>query len=167
MVAPWHNQNKLYNKIMKESIKVKGHYRFVKRNIYTGKITGVYEYDNLIPLVGRSAIINNMFNVAPTYDLLANYVALGSGTNAPANADTTLQTEVYRNLAASRSEADNVGYLTGFFTATETDGTYREAGVFMNATGVAGSGVLLSRVAINITKSSSESLSLDWTFTIA
>jgi hypothetical protein len=151
---------------MKESITLKGHYRFTKRNIYTGEITGVYEYDNIIPTVGRSAIVNNIFNVAPTYDLLANYVALGSGTNVPANGDTTLQTEVYRNLVASRSEDNNIGYLTGFFSATETDGTYREAGVFMNATSIANSGVLLSRVAINITKSSSESLTVDWTFTI-
>ena len=152
---------------LNDKIKMTGVYTFTIRDTKTGKIKRTYKYTNLIPTVGRSAIINNIFNVSPTNTLLANYVALGSGTNAPANGDTTLQTEVYRNLVASRSEDNNTGYLTGFFNAIETTGTYREAGVFMNASATANSGVLLSRVAINITKSSSESLTLDWELLIS
>ena len=152
---------------IKDNIKMKGHYKFTIRDAVTGEIKRVYEYDNLIPTVGRAMIVNNLTNVAPTNSMLVNYAALGSGTTAPANADTTLQTEVYRNLVASRSEADNVGYVTAFFNATETTGTYKEAGIFCDATGIANSGILLSRVAINITKSSSESLTLDWSITIS
>ena len=151
---------------MKDDITLIGKYTFTIRDIKTGKVKRVYKYKNIVPTTGRSAIINNIFNVSPTNTLLANYVALGSGTNAPANTDTQLQTETYRNLVASRSEDNNIGYLTGFFNATETTGTYREAGIFMNATATANSGVLLSRVAINITKSSSESLTCDWELTL-
>jgi len=123
--------------------------------------------DNIIPTVGRTMIANNLTSVSPTNVMLANYIALGSGTNTPANADTTLQTETYRNAVASRTNASNIAYVTGFFSATETSGTYREAAIFSNGTGSANSGVLVSRVAINVTKSTSETLTIDWTLTIS
>ena len=150
-----------------EKLSMVGHYRFTIRDAETGRVKRVYTYKNLIPTVGRTMIANNLTDSSPDNTMLANYVALGSGTNAPANGDTTLQTESYRNAVASRTNANNVAYITGFFSATETTGTYREAGIFCNGTASADTGVLLSRVAINITKSSSETLTVDWTITIS
>lgn len=123
--------------------------------------------ENIVPTVGRTMIANNLTDSTPDNSMLANYIALGSGTNTPANGDTTLQTETYRNAVASRTNASNVAYITGFFSAVETSGTYREAGIFCNGTGSANTGVLLSRVAINVTKSASETLTIDWTLTIS
>jgi hypothetical protein len=146
---------------------LKGHYRFTKRDIKTGKVTGVYLYENIIPTVARTALVNLICNATPTNpSMLANYVALGTGVTAPANGDTSLQTETYRNLVASMDTDANIGYITGFFNATEASGTFKEAGVFCAGTAIANSGILLSRVAINITKSGSESLTVDWTLTI-
>lgn len=149
-----------------EQAQTKGVYRITKRDKYN-RVIGLYYADNLLPTVGRTNIVNNIFSNAPTYSALVNYAGLGTGTNAPANADTTLQTETYRNAIASRTNANNVGYATAFFSATECSGTYREAGLFQAGTGTANSGVLLSRVAINITKSLTESLTLDWSLTLA
>lgn len=121
---------------------------------------------NIIPTVGRSTIAENMSSATPTNGVLVNKVELGSGTNVPANTDTALQTPVYRNNVASRTNANNVAYLTGFFAATEAVGTHKEAGLYVDGTTTLGDGVLMSRVAINIIKSSSETLTLDWTVTI-
>lgn len=150
-----------------EKVALKGIYTFTVRDAATGRIKRTYKYENLVPTVGRTMIANNLTNASPTNVMKITHAALGSGTNAPVNGDTTLQTETYRNAIASITNASNVGYATGFYTATETSGTYRECAIFSNGTGAANSGVLLSRVAINITKSTSETLTLDWTLTIS
>ena len=138
------------------------------RDVKTGKIKRVQKYHNLIPTVGRTAIANWLTNASPSpATLRVNYVALGSNVAAPANGDTQLGTETYRNTVASETNASNVAYITGFFSATETSGTYREAGLFIAGTASANSGTILSHVSINITKSSSETLTLDWTITIS
>lgn len=129
--------------------------------------TEVVEIANIIPTVGRTMIANNLCDASPDNDMLIDYCALGTGTNTPVNGDTTLQTETYRNAVASRTNAQNIGYITGFFSATEVTGTFREAGIFSDATASANSGQLVSRVAINITKSGTETLTLDWTLTIS
>ena len=112
-------------------------------------------------------IANNLTDTTPDNVMYVKKVALGSGTNTPANGDTTLQTETYRNDVASRTNASNIGYVTGFFSSTEVSGTFREAGLFSDGTASANTGILVSRVAINITKSLSESLTIDWTLTIS
>lgn len=150
----------------KEKVCLKGHYKFTLRDIHTGEVQ-VFEYENLIPTVGRTMIANNLANTSPTNVMYAKYIELGSGTTAPANGDTTLETSVYRNAVASRTNASNIAYVTAFFNATETSGTYREAGIFCDGTASAGTGVLLSRVAINVTKTTSQTLTIDWTLTIS
>lgn len=134
----------------------------------TGKVKRVIKYHNLVPTVGRTAIASYLGNVTGSpATMYPNYCALGSGTNAPVNGDTTLQTETFRNTVASRTNANNIAYITGFFSATSTSGTFREAGLFIAGTASVNSGTLFSRVAINITKSTSETLTLDWTVTIS
>lgn len=152
---------------IKDKVSLKGVYTFTIRDAKTGRIKRVMTVENIIPTVGREMLANNLTAASPTNTPRVTHVALGSGTNAPANGDTTLQTETYRNAAASRTNVNNVAYVTGFFSATETSGTYREVALFCNGTGSADSGVLLSRVAVNITKSTSETLTIDWTLTIS
>lgn len=140
------------------------------RDALTGKIKLIQKRHNLIPTAGRAAIANQLTSSSPSPDpLRINNCAVGTGTNAPANSDTQLQTESYRNNVASETNSTNVAYVTGFFGATECNGTYREAGLFIagSGTGNPNTGTLLSRVAINITKSNTETLTLDWTITIS
>lgn len=124
-------------------------------------------FENIIPTVGRTMIANNLTSASPTNVMKLTHCALGSSSTSPTNADTQLGTEVYRNAIASLSNANNVGYATGFFTTTETTGTYAECGIFSNGTGTANSGVLLSHVLISITKTNTQTLTLDWTLTIS
>lgn len=150
-----------------ENIGLKGKYKFTFRDAVTGKVTKVKFYENLIPTVARTMIANNLTNTVPTNVMRINYTALGTGTNAPANGDTKLQTESYRKLVASETNSANKGYCTAFYTAVECNGTYREAGLFSDATATADSGILFSRVAINITKTITESLTIDYEITIS
>ena len=148
-------------------VKMYGVYKFTLRDINTGEVT-VKEYKNLIPTVGRAAIASWLTNSSPTpASMRLNYTALGTGTTAPANGDTQLQTETFRKAIASETNSNNIAYATAFYTAPEVSGTFKEAGIFMNATGTANSGTLFSRVAIDITKTTSQTLTIDYTITIS
>lgn len=130
--------------------------------------TEVIVKKNLLPTVGRAAVAHHLTSASPNpSSLRVNYVALGSGSTTPANGNTQLNTEVYRNTTASQTNSNNTAYITGFFSAVETTGTYAEAGLFIGASGTANSGSLFSHVLISITKSATETLTVDWTVTIS
>lgn len=138
------------------------------RDAVTNKVKRVYNFKNLLPTVGRTAIANNLANTSPTPpSVLVNYCAVGTNATAAANGDVQLGTEVARNTIASRTNSSNIAYITGFFAATEAVATLREVGFFINGTATVNSGTLLSRVIINITKSGTETLTLDLTLTIS
>lgn len=150
-----------------EGAMARGQYDITIRHAVSGIPLRSYRYVNLVPTVGRTMIANNLTSASPTHSMLITHCALGSSGTAPANADTQLGTEVYRNAIASLSNSANVAFATGFFNAAETSGTYAEAGIFSNGTGTANTGVLVSHVALSVTKSTSETLTLDWSFTLS
>lgn len=122
--------------------------------------------ENIVPTVGRTMIANNLTDATPTNSMLISHAALGTDGTTPANGDTTLGTETYRNAIASLTNGSNVGYATAFFNATEVTGTFAEAGIFSDGTGSVDTGILVSHVLISVTKSSSETLTIDWELTI-
>ena len=132
-----------------------------------GPVIRTYKYSNIVPTVGRTMIANNLTSASPTNVMKITHGALGSSATIPANGDTQLGTEVYRNAIASITNSANTAYATAFYSAAETSGTYAEAGIFCNGTGTVNSGVILSHVSISITKSSSVTLTLDWTLLIS
>lgn len=152
---------------LKEALKIRGHLRCTIRDAKTGKVKRVYEYDNILPTVGRQMLADNLTNGSPDNTPRITHVALGSDATAVANGDTILGTETYRNTVASQTNAGHIAYFTGFFDATETTGTYNEAGLFADGTGSADTGILFSHVNISITKSAVETLTIDWTVTIS
>lgn len=103
-----------------------------------------------------------------TYTGVINYCALGTGSAAGAAGDTQLGTEVFRKLISSGTYSANAAFISTFFTATETTGTYGEVGHFIDGTGSANSGRLFSRIGdpdtteLPVVKSSSESLTIDY-----
>ena len=150
-----------------EGVKIKGVAKFTIRDAKTGRIKRVHEYHNLVTTVGRTMLADNLTNSSPDDTPRITHVALGSDATAPVVADTTLGTETFRNAVASQTNADNVAFFTGFFGATEVTGTFNESGIFANGTGSADSGILFSHVAISITKSNTETLTIDWTITLS
>lgn len=122
--------------------------------------------ENIIPTAGRSVLAQRLANTT-TYTGIINKVGLGSNSTPVANGDTILGTETYRNAAASLTYANNIAYITGFFTAAEVSGTFAEAGLFIDGTASANTGQLFSHVLIAVTKSAAQTLTIDWTLTIS
>lgn len=150
-----------------DGLSVKGRLKITVRNA-DGSIAEEREVDNLVVTAGKAAIANHIASGAPSPSALrVNKIAIGTGTNSPAAGDTQLQTETFRKDTASANSVSNVATVTAFYTAAETSGTFREAGLFMGGTASANTGTLLSRVAINITKTTAQTMTIEWTITIS
>lgn len=153
---------------IQNNLQLTGIYRFTIRDAKTGEIKRVQEYKNLITTAGRAALASHLTSASPSPTTIRiNYVALGTNAAAPANGDTQLGTETYRNAVASETNASNVAYVSGFFGATEVSGTLNEVGLFIAGTATANSGTLFSHAAISVTKSTTETLTIDYTITIS
>lgn len=153
-------------KVIEVARKLKLPYMRLVRILNSMCSTHVVEAQNILPTVGRTAIMDHLTNASPSpSSLRINKVALGTGTTTPANADTTLDTETYRNNVASQTKSNNIGYVTGFFSATETSGTFKEVGLFINGSAGADTGTLFSHATIDTTKTTLQTLTIDYTIT--
>lgn len=127
----------------------------------------VIEVHNKIPAVLRNELAKLIAGqtVVPTFK--SNYIALGTGSVAPADLDVKLGTETKRGLWTMRTATDNVAYLDKFFTSTEVGGmSFFEAGAFVDGTASVDTGYLLSRVLVNLSISATETLTVNATFTL-
>ena len=153
-----------------QSVKEKKHYTLQQMYADLRQISAVQVLDihNIIPTAGRAVIAKWLIG-DNTYDadIGANYGSLGTGTTAPANGDTQLATETYRKARSSEAQSNNVAVLSMFYTATEVNGTFEEAGWHIAGSGSANSGQLLSRFLTgSIVKSVTETLTVESTLTI-
>lgn len=127
------------------------------------------DQDNVICNTGKNAIIAQLAGTN-TVTLAPGYGAVGTGAGTPAATDTTLFTESARVVLAVGAVASNVATLKYFFNSSQGNGTLTNMGVFHHgnastATSSADTGILLSKVAITTTKTSSETLTLLFTLT--
>ncbi len=143
-----------------------GIYRFTLEDVKTGKKIVKY-YQNIITTVAFTMITNNLVDPTPDNDMLVSHAALGSDDTAVAIGDTTLGTETYRNAIASMTNSANIAYMTAFFNQTEVTGTFKEAGIFSDGAAGADTGILISHVNIDVTKTNVQKLTIDWTLTLA
>ena len=153
--------------IKEKPIKIIGTIVATIRDGKTGKIKRVYKKKfNLIVTVGRSVLAQRLANVT-TYSGVINYGALGTSQTPPANSDTQLGAEVYRKTVASATYSNNIAYISFFYTAAETSGNYKEFGTFIDGSATPNSGKLFTHVAVDWTKTTSETLTVDVTYTIS
>jgi len=146
-----------------EAIKMTGAVEIVCRDALTGKVKWIENVKNMVVTTAKNNIAAALAGSAVANKGKITYCAMGTGTTAPALADTALESELGRKLVSVRSASANVATFQTFFTTSEVVGTLREAGLFGDdATAIADSGVLFCRTAINRTKSSSDTLTLTW-----
>lgn len=137
------------------------------RDAKTGKLKFKKLVDNMFVTAGKNSLADALRGTTANNKGIITYCALGTGSTAPALADTTLQTEIVRKLVSVRSVSGNVATFQTFFTTAEGNGSLREAGLFGDdASSTANSGTLFARVAINRTKTSGDTLTLTWSITI-
>lgn len=153
---------------VKDKLKISGKVEMVFTNVKTGKVRK-YKTHNMFVLYGKNAIAQRLSGQSGGE---ITYCALGTGTTAPTQSDTSMETELARKLVSVRSYSGNTATFRTFFTTSEGNGTLKEAGLFGNgvgrtATSSSGTGQIFCRTAIDRTKTSSDTLSLNWTITIA
>ena len=133
---------------------------------YAGSLK-VWKGHNIVPLVLRSFFASLIAGNDPITTFKANYCALWSGSIPPSNSDTTLQTETIRGIFSNRYSADNIAYLDKFRNSSEVGGqTFNEVGVFVDWTVTTDSWYLLSRILMNETMTSTETLTINVSITI-
>ena len=132
-----------------------------------GTVKEVRKGKNVITNVGKAQVAGLINGVVTTP---FKYIAIGTGTTAPAATDTALATETHRKLADSVSRATtNVANDTAVLVATFSGYTGTEAvtesGVFDASSG----GNMLCRQtfsAINVNWSAGDSLQITWKITV-
>ena len=146
---------------MLDKITLKGH-ALIEVVHDSGRID-IYEYDNIIVTTGRDRIAA-LF--AQDSSAFPSHIAIGTGSVAVVVGDTALGTEVKRNAIGADSAISGVATFRVFFSKSDANGnTIAEAGVFDQSSG----GTMFSRLLISptITKTSSVSINITWTYTFA
>lgn len=125
-----------------------------------GKTVAVYENKNIICDAGFAALVAILGNDYGGSGAITE-MALGDGVGTPASGDTALFNEVYRNATASSTSFGPTVICTAFYTESEVDGTFTEFGNFVDDT------ELWSHVNISWTKTDTETLTVQCTYTLA
>jgi hypothetical protein len=118
--------------------------------------------DNLVVDAGKAHIADRLSS-SPGGAAMG-WMAIGTGSTAPAAANTALGTEIDRNATTSITDAANVvTYLGNWAAGDGTNSAIAEAGIF-NASSV---GTMLARATFTaINKGASDTLAITWTVTV-
>jgi len=141
-------------------------YRWLMGQLEHKHKTAELVVENVTTTVGRAALITRLVGTN-TYTGNVTHCALGSSATAPAEGDTTLQTETYRKALTSGTPSSNVGILETFFAPGEGTGTLEEYGYFIDGSGAADSGQLFNRFTQTVIKAATESLNVQSTVTLS
>ncbi len=143
---------------MNETIKIVANVLATVRDAKTGKVKRTYKHKNTVQLAGRAVIARRLANITD-YSGILNYGSLY----------TAGPTEVYRKLAASYTydDATAKAYVSWFFTANEVSGDFVQWANWIDGTETLGTGQMWSQVAVNWSKSSSETLTVDCSYVIS
>lgn len=125
----------------------------------TGAILSRQEHHNLVVDAGLNAVRD--FLDAGTGNALSHF-ALGTGTTAATAADTTLDTEVFRDAFVGTATSNKTLTISYFLNSGDANGnTLSEAGLFDDPT----TGTMFARVLLSpaIVKTSSIAVTFTWT----
>ncbi len=121
-------------------------------------------YRNVICNSGKALIAAWLNGENPALGSI--YGAVGTGTAAPASTDIQLQTEIARVALAVSSRNVSTVLFDFFFTTGEANVALTEAGLFLAASSAANAGALLSHVAISENKTSSVTMTLEFSIQV-
>jgi hypothetical protein len=149
------------NASVEDAALVRGHMYLELRDA-NGLIKEVREVDNLIVDVGKNGIADQLI-ASPTISK-PGWMAIGTGSTAPAAGNTALGTEIDRNALTTKTRSTNVVTMVGDWAAGDgTNAAIAEAGIF----DASSTGNMYSRATFTaINKGASDTLSITWTFTV-
>lgn len=147
---------------MKEGLRLKGHYELVCRDVITGEVK-IYSLDNQLTSLYQNDVLKQL--KGESFDSLdIRYIAVGTNSATATKNDTQLGAEIFRRQPQRQVIDSANSYLltTMIILPSEAIATIREIGVFCgNATASANTGMLISRVNVNIEKTASMELSIN------
>lgn len=137
-------------------IQMLGELEIVLFNTETGKIKFRRKHKNLVVTTGRTLIAQRLIaNTAA----IPSHMAVGTGTTAPAAANTTLVTEISRVLLTALNVTGVTATFSTTFGAGVGTGAITESGIFNAAT----AGTLLCRTVFPVVnKAAADSLTINW-----
>lgn len=146
---------------------IKGKLVISKFKAGTKELLNKIEVTNLVVSAstgyGRNLIMRRLGGDT-TYGIAIDSGGIGTGTTAPTDADTALETAVLTGINVANASVSNDEVIMSFFMtdAELANGTYNEFGVFIG-------GRLFARAIISPahTKASGEDTSVDYTFTLS
>jgi hypothetical protein len=117
---------------------------------------------NIVTTAGKNAITSRL--ASSPGSAVPTHMAIGTGTNAAAAGDTTLQTELDRNAVTSNTASANVLTVVGDWAAGDGTGAITEAGILSASSG----GTLFVRAVFSsIGKGSLDTLKITWQISVA
>ena len=120
----------------------------------------VQETENLVVTAGKNWVADRMNNA----NTVMTHMAVGTGTNAAAAGDTTLQTENDRNALTSTTVTNNAIAYVATWAAGDATAALTEAGILDAASG----GDLLARTVFSVVnKGAADSMTITWTITVS
>jgi hypothetical protein len=122
-----------------------------------GRIKRKITTRNLIVTTGKNAIADQL--LASPSSSKPSHMAIGTGSNAPAAGDTTLQTELDRNALTSKTRSGNTLTFVGDWAQGDGTGALTEAGIFD-----ASSTLFARSVFGTISKTALDTLTVDWSW---
>ena len=145
--------------MLHDTIKMTGDLKIVLTD-ENGQIKHEQEVKNLVVTTGKNFIASRMKD---TTKAAMSHMAIGSGSTAAANGDTTLGTELGRvSLTSTTVTTNNVAYVATFPAGTGT-GAITEAGIFNDGS----AGDLLCRTVFSvINKGAADTLGITWTVSV-
>lgn len=148
-------------------IGIRGELHIVVRGA-DGKVKQEVRKKNLVVTAGLTLLANRISDATPSSGCLINYIAVGTGTNAPAAGDTALQTENARKAVTSRTSSAAIAAISTTFNAGDVPAsTLKEVGMFIDGTASADSGTLFCRQNVNVAVTALDSVFVDWRVTFA
>ena len=147
--------------MLAERLKVTGRVDIVLRGP-DGRFKARRTIKNLVVTAGKNHIADRLSSTPGGAAM--GWMAVGTGTTAPAAGDTALGIEIDRNATTSITDSANVVTYVGDWAAGDaTNSAIAEAGIF-NA---AAAGTMLARATFTaINKGASDTLKITWTVTI-
>lgn len=130
-------------------------------------INDVQAYKNITVTIGRKFLAQILCNTQTQTNKYVTHFAVGSNNTAAAVGDIQLGTETFRKAVSSAVESSNVANISTFLGASEANSTWQEWGHFIDGTGSANSGTMLSHHIQTVVKASPDTKTVDSTYTFS
>lgn len=151
-----------------ETLGIRGKVRWIATDNDGNEIRRSDWSDNVVTTLTKTDILDRM-NGTVTYDLIVDYLDIGTSSTTPTAADTNLNAGVARAPKVTGSRVSNTLTLNFYFTDSAlANGSYWEVGLFSDATATLGNGRLRNHALFGsvYTKATGENTTVEVALTI-